>query len=125
MSDRIEGVALLAPWEGVEYLHALCVRENGDCKPWRLCLPVRPKDAPENPKSMTWQYTVRGDMLEVQPSVKINGGDPPKEIFHNEGVWRVRFERFTPSPDIIWKDGIGDHGQRARFIELNPGDYSV
>lgn len=122
MSDRFEGTALLISWEGVEYLHVLAVRANGDQRPWRTAIPVRPLGTPANPKAMTWEYEIRGDEIEVRPSVKI--GDNP-ERFHNEGLWRVKFERFTPSAEIIWNDGIGDHGQRARFIELNPGDFSV
>ncbi len=123
MPDRMEGIALLTPFDGVEYLHVLCVRENGDQKPWRLALPVRPAGSPQGDR-LTWQYTIHGDMIEVQPSVKIGGTDTP-ETFHNAGLWRVRFERFTPTEEIIWNDGIGDHGQRRRFIELNPGDIAV
>lgn len=125
MSDRFEGVALLLPpWEGVEYMQVLAVRENADQKPFRMDLPVRPAGTPPNPKRMTWEYELRGDVLHVKPSVKITDGEG-KETFHSAGEWSVKFERFTPTEEIIWKDGIGDHGQRARFIELNPGDFQV
>jgi hypothetical protein len=128
MADRMEGTALLSPVGGeyqVEYLHCLCVRENGDRRPWRIALPVRPRGTPVNPRRTTWEYAITGDTIEVSPSVKIGGMDGHPEQFHNEGIWRVKFERFTPSPEIIWFDGVGDHGQRARFTELNPGDFSV
>lgn len=134
MSDRFEGTALLAPWEGIEYLHVLAVRENGDKKPHRMCIPVRPAGSPQNPKSMTWEYTIAGDTIHVSPSVKVTEEVPlgnrgelstGKETFHSAGQWSVKFERFTPSEEIQWVDGVGDHGQRARFIELNPGDFSV
>lgn len=125
MSDRFEGTALLSSYEGVEYLHILGVRANGDRRPWRQVIPVRPSGTPENSKRHSWQYTVHGDTLEVSPSVKVSEGEPMVEIFHNEGLWRVRFERFTPSAELIWVDGIGDHGERKRFTELNPEDFSV
>lgn len=125
MSDRMEGVALLCPGDGVEWLHVLCVRENGDKKPWRICLPVRPRGTPANPSRMTWEYAERGAEIEVSPSVKIGGVGEYPEQFYNEGLWRVKFERFVPSAEIHWVDGVGDHGERARFVELNPGDFSV
>ena len=124
MSDRFEGTALLTSHEGVEYLHVLSVRANGDQKPWRQALPVRAAGSPLNPKSLTWEYEIRGSFINVHPSVKI-GGEGGVETFHSAGEWSVKFERFTPSAEVIWKDGLGDHGQRARFIELNPGDFSV
>jgi len=121
----MEGTALLCPFEGREYLHVLCVRENGDQKPFRICLPVRARGTPEIPGRTTWEYHEIGDQLEVTPSVKIGGFDGVPEKFHNDGIWRVKFERFTPTAEVQWVDGVGDHGQRARFIELNPGDFSV
>lgn len=124
MSDRFEGTALLTPYEGVEYLHVLAVRENGDKKPHRMCLPVRPAGSPENPRQMTWEYDIRGEMIHVHPSVKVTDHED-KETFHSAGEWAVKFERFTPSEEVQWNAGIGDHGQRTRFIELNPGDFVV
>ena len=124
MSDRFEGTALLSPYEGVEYLHVLAVRENGDKKPHRMCISVRPAGTPENPKRTTWEYAIQGDTIHVSPSVRSTDHEG-KETFHSVGAWSVRFERFTPTPEIVWVDGVGDNGQRARFIELNPGDFSV
>lgn len=124
MSDRFEGTALLVPYEGVEYLHVLAVRENGDKKPHRMCIPVRPVGSPENPTRMTWEYAIAGNTIHVSPSVKVTDHQG-KETFHSAGQWAVKFEHFTASAEMIWEDGIGDHGQRARFIELNPGDFSV
>lgn len=108
--------------EGQEYLDLLAVRANGDQKPHRMQIPVQEGGSPQRPR-MTWKYRIIGDQLEVSPSVKVGGTDGHPETFHNEGLWRVRFERFTPSPEVVWDDGVGDHGQRKRFSELNIGDF--
>ncbi len=73
---------------------------------------------------MSWEYTITGDTIHVSPSVKVNDHEG-RETFHSDRDWAVKFERFTPSAEIIWVDGVGDNGQRKRFIELNPGDFSV
>lgn len=123
--DRFGGTALLFDMDGVEYLHLAAFHGDGAKAPHRMHLPVRPKGTPVKPGRITWEYEVYGDTVEVTPSVKVETNDGPgtpnRETFHNEGVWRVKFERFTPLPDLVWDDGIGDHGQRRRFAELNPG----
>lgn len=124
MSDRFEGTGLLFEFDGLECLHVLAVRANGDRKPERMAIPVRPRGTPPKDR-LTWEYVVIGDELEVSPSVKVGGMDGHPETFHNEGLWRVKFERFTPLPKIVWTDGVGDHGQRKRFNELNPGDFII
>lgn len=121
--DRFEGTALLCPFEGTEYLHVLAVRGNNDRKPWRMCIPVRPTGTAKTDR-LTWEYAINGDMIHVHPSVKVTDHED-RETFHSPGQWAVKFERFTPSTELIWNDGIGDHGQRKRFVELNPGDFSV
>lgn len=129
MSDRLEGRAILFPLDGIEYLQVVAVRANGDRKPHRMSIPVRPKGTPPG-KSLTWEYTIlRPNRIQVSPSVKVTTntgpGTPEIEIFHNEGIWDVEYEHFTPLPEMVWEDGVGDHGQRRRFKELNPGDITM
>lgn len=124
MSDRFEGTALLIPYEDIEHLHVLAVHADGSKRPHRMWVPVQPAETPKKEGRTTWEYTIAGDTIHVSPSVKTTDHEG-KELFHSAGQWAVKFERFTPSAEVQWKDGIGDHGERARFIELNPGDFSV
>lgn len=103
MADRIDGIAILEErTPGPSYLYVVCVRESGDRPPWRCHVEVRPEGTPEIPGQTTWRYKIDGEFLDCAPSVKIS--DPEKyddqghvvawkEIFHNTGNWRVRFER--------------------------------
>lgn len=128
MSERFEGRAILFELDGVEYLHVIAVWENGDTKPHRMAIPVRPKGAPQG-KHATWEYETDGkNRITVRPSVEVTNdgtGTPGPETFHSDVGWGFEFERFTPTSEIVWIDGIGDHGQRRRMKELNPGDIVI
>lgn len=128
MADRIEGVAILTGPRAdplIEYLHFVCVRENGDRAPWRDMIPVAPFGAIP-PGRYAWGYEVNGDRLRVRPSVKMSwqrcrddaGELLPEEqwtwveFFHNEGDWTVAFERWT-------SDATDDAAIYDRMLELN------
>lgn len=133
VSDRIEGVAILDETCKPARLHFVCVRENGDRRPWADSIPVRPTGAPEIPGTISWEFTVHGDgRLEMKPSVKMSHAlsytdeVPPKpiwtEYFHNDGQWWVKFERWVRRSDFENENGGDvDHSAIwARMKDLNP-----
>ncbi len=137
MSDRIEGVAILdetlLPSRPAR-LHFICVRANGDRKPWADSIPVRPTRTPVVPGWSTWEFLIDADVLWMRPSVKMSHVTgyttdvPPKpierEFFHNEGLWGVRFVRWTRRAEFVDNGGGCDfEGIHAKLRELNPDHF--
>lgn len=133
MSDRIEGVAILDETSKPARLHFVCVKANGDRRPWADSIPVRPAGTPEIPGTISWEFAVHGDgRLEMKPSVKMShalsytNDVPPQpiwtEYFHNDGLWWIPFERWVRRPEFENENG-GDVDHSAiweRMKELNP-----
>ncbi len=129
MSDRIEGIAILDETCSPARLHFVCVRENGDRKPWADSIPVRVRGTPEIQGTITWEFKIDGAELDMRPSVRMSyvvGHNPDKtpiwkEFFHNAGEWRILFLYWSRREEFI-SDGSGCdfEGIQARLKELNP-----
>jgi hypothetical protein len=98
--DEIVGIAVLTdvnPSDGYEYLFVTCSSPSRKTIQ-TSAIPIRAKGIP-NPGNRCWQYVVRGDYLDVTPSLKISYPrqdlKPEREIFHNSGAWSVKFVRKT------------------------------
>lgn len=107
MSDQIIGIAVLDKtrppyYEHSDRLHVLCVYKDGGRN--HDSINVHQKGTPPT-TSPSWEYEVKGDQLDVTPSVRISttkpsASDPnvmePVELFHNDGKWSVKFVEFKP-----------------------------
>ena len=114
--DRIIGTAVLRPAKaagGLHWLYFLKIGKKFDGVSWDS-LPVYPLGGPvpteaspsHFPTPTPWRYTIRGEMLDVTPSVHIFG------FWHNDGQWSVKFVQ-------------ADHGAtnkqcHNKVLELNP-----
>jgi len=110
MSDEIIGTAILFEEEGVEILLIRCKCGNGRILPSDI--PVYPVGG-KRVREHQWEYTVRGDWLDVRPSVNWVG------VFHNAGSWSVKFQRFDPTK---WKcpgDQFREVNGTQQVIERN------
>lgn len=96
--DEIIGIAILTevnPSDGYEYLFVTChspIRRTIETS----AIPVIERGKP-NPGTRGWTYVVKGDYLDVNPSLRMylpaNGSTPEKELFHNGASWSVKFVR--------------------------------
>ena len=88
MEDKVIGVAVLFEEDGIEFLMIRC--QCGDGRILPTDIPVYPAGGTpiRNP---SWEYTIRGDELDVRPSVNWVG------VFHNSGAWSVKFVRHDTS----------------------------
>ena len=115
MSDRIAGICILDRSGPVHWLYHVQYHVDPPCAGMWGCdrLPVKPENTPDPGPPQRyyacyWNYSVRGDVITVHPSVKIEG------FFHNEGLWSVRFIE-SPFP--------GDQEKNeAELKRLNPSD---
>lgn len=109
--DEIVGIAVLAEMApGVERLFVTC-HSAANRYLHQASLRVHARGTPEPREGHPfWVYTVRGDMLDVTPSLNILEGDDPnaKSKFHNAGNWSVKFVRRSAEDAYTASDAMNE-----------------
>jgi hypothetical protein len=95
MSDQVIGIAVLDEASG--RLFIVCHTQSTG-RVSVESIPAYPQGHPK-PAAAAWSYVERGDILHVNPSVKLSTTNPDRELFHNAASWTVKFFRYAPSDD--------------------------
>lgn len=129
VKDEVIGTAILwdkaTPARLSVVCHAASKGPSGKGK-FPITIPVKMRgDRDPDPKhswGSPWEIEISGDVLTVRPSLKnfipahkdpdTGKTIPEKELFHNEGIWTVRFVR--------WHEGLDPDGYHA-LKQVNPG----
>lgn len=129
MNDEIIGTAILNERHTPAVLHVVChPKSKKDGHKFPITIPVKLAKDPDPAPAVShgwgkpWSIEIHGDKLTVRPSFKVfypavpahNGrpAQPERELFHNGGVWTVKFVR--------WHAGLDPDGYHA-LKQVNPG----
>jgi hypothetical protein len=116
VNDEVVGVALLDDLHTPAELGIICAPFKTGGPKFPTWIPVKLRGDPDPTGTPSpWEIAIRGEFLDVRPSVKVSvglGKDGMREIFHNGGNWTVRFARKSPalSPDSY-----------EQLRQINPG----
>lgn len=116
MQDTIVGIAVLYmdPDRDCEYLIIRCACADGSIKTCEI--PVYPSGTPKpKDREHCWSYAEHGQSIDCSPSVNWVG------VFHNQGRWQVRFERFGPDSGFINPGDLYTHLNGPRFVDALDG----
>lgn len=103
--DEVIGIALLTRTVPQELI-VVCRKANGRCFLQRIA--AYPLGGAK-PAEQAWEYRIKGDQLEVTPSLhvryQITGDSTWHDRFHNQYAWRVAFKWADAThPDEVWEE---------------------